>query len=140
MWHAVGMAQDVCPIVSGDDRARLEAIVADRNRAHKHVLRARIILHSAERLRVAEVARRVGVGRPAVWRWQRRFALAGVDGLLRVGEPSPRQPPLTRDPPRLRHGTQANRTPPGNPATGDPIDPRQSPVSSEPRRLRGRRG
>jgi hypothetical protein len=55
------MAQDVCSIVSSDDRARLEAIVADRNRAHKHVLRARIIRHTSERLRVAEVARRVGV-------------------------------------------------------------------------------
>src|ERR671912_135642 len=81
MWHAGRMAQDVCPIVFGEDRARLEAIVADRNRAQKHVLRARIVLHSADRLSVAEVARRAGVGRPAVWRWQRRFALAGVDAV-----------------------------------------------------------
>jgi transposase len=94
MWQDGWMAQDVCPIVSGDDRARLEAIVTDRNRAHKHVLRARIILHSAERLRVAEVARRVGVGRPAVWRWQRRFALAGVDGLLRDATRKPGKAPL----------------------------------------------
>ena len=77
------MAQLVCPWVSAEDRARLEAIVADRNRAQKHVARARIILHSADRLNVAAVARRAGVGRPAVWRWQRRFAEAGVDGLLR---------------------------------------------------------
>ena len=94
MWHVGWMAQEVCPIVSGEDRARLEAIVADRNRAHKHVLRARIILHSAESLRVAEVARRVGVGRPAVWRWQRRFALAGVDGLLRDATRKPGKAPL----------------------------------------------
>lgn len=33
--------------------------------------------------RVAEVARRVAVSRPAVWRWQRRFAEHGVSGLLR---------------------------------------------------------
>jgi hypothetical protein len=77
------MAQIVCPLVTAADRARLEAIVADRNRAQKHVARARIILHSAERLPVAEVAKRAGVGRPAVWRWQRRFAEAGVEGLLR---------------------------------------------------------
>jgi transposase len=77
------MAQVVCPWVSATDRARLEAIVADRNRAQKHVARARIILGSADRLSVAEVARGAGVGRPAVWRWQRRFAEAGVDGLLR---------------------------------------------------------
>jgi transposase len=83
MWHAGSMAHLVCPLVSSADRARLETIVADRNRAQKHVVRARIILGSAERLSVAEVARRAGVGRPAVWRWQRRFAEAGVDGLLR---------------------------------------------------------
>jgi hypothetical protein len=37
---AGGMAQIVCPLVSAEDRARLEAIVADRNRAQKHVARA----------------------------------------------------------------------------------------------------
>jgi transposase len=67
----------------------LEAIVADRNRAQKHVARARIILHSAERLAVAEVARRAGVGRPAVWRWQRRFVEGGVGGLLRDASRKP---------------------------------------------------
>ena len=88
------MAQTVCPLVSAEDRARLQAIVADRNRAQKHVARARIILHSADRLSVAEVARRVGVGRPAVWRWQRRFAEAGADGLLRDASRKPGKPPL----------------------------------------------
>jgi transposase len=87
------MAQDVCPVVCGDDRARLEAIVADRNRAQKHVRRARIVLHSADRLSVAEVARRAGVGRPAVWRWQRRYAVAGVDGLLRDATRKPGKAP-----------------------------------------------
>ena len=76
------MAQNVCPLVSGEDRARPEALVADRNQALKHVQRAWIVLHSANRLSVAEVARRTGVGRPAVWRWQRRYAEQGVAGLL----------------------------------------------------------
>jgi transposase len=88
------MAQTVCPLVSADDRARLEAIVADRNRAQKHVARARIILGSAERRPVARVARCAGVGRPAVWRWQRRFAEAGVDGLLRDATRKPGKTPL----------------------------------------------
>jgi transposase len=88
------MAQIVCPLVSAVDRARLEAIVADRNRAQKHVARARIVLASAERLSVAEAARRAGVGRPAVWRWQRRFAEAGVDGLLRAAARGPGKTPL----------------------------------------------
>ena len=49
---------------------------------------------SADRLAVAEVARRAGVGRPAVWRWQERFAEAGVDGLLRDETRKPGKPPL----------------------------------------------
>jgi transposase len=88
------MSHEVCPLVSAADRARLEAIVADRNRAQKHVARARIILGSADRLSVAKVARRAGVGRPAVWRWQRRFAEAGVDGLLRDATRKPGKAPL----------------------------------------------
>jgi Homeodomain-like domain len=88
------MAQNVCPLVSVGDRARLEAIAADRNRAQKHVARARVILGSAERVAVAEIARRAGVGRPAVWRWQRRFAEAGVEGLLRDATRKPGKAPL----------------------------------------------
>ena len=93
------MAHTVCPLVSAEDRARLAAIVADRNRPQKHVARARIILHSADRLEVAEVARRAGISRPAVWRWQQRFAEAGVDGLLRDKTRKPGKPPHGR-----RHG------------------------------------
>jgi transposase len=88
------MAQMVCPSVSAEDRARLEAVAADRNRAQKHAARAQIILGSADRLSVAEVARRAGVGRPAVWRWQRRFAEAGVEGLLRDAARKPGKAPL----------------------------------------------
>ena len=71
----------------------MAAVLADRNRPQKHVARVRIILHSAERLEVAEVARRAGISRPAVWRWQRRFAEAGVDGLLRDKTRKPGKPP-----------------------------------------------
>ena len=88
------MAQEVSVIVSDDDRVRLEAIVKARNHSHKHVQRAQIVLLSADRLAVAEVARRVGVSRPAVWRWQRRFAEAGATGLLRDKTRPPGTPPL----------------------------------------------
>ena len=87
------MAQTVCPLLSAEDRQRLAAILADRNRPQKHAARARIILHSAERLDVAAIARRAGIGRPAVWRWQQRFAEAGVDGLLRDKTRKPGKPP-----------------------------------------------
>ena len=88
------MAQDVCVIVDAEDRARLAVVVGDRNRLHKHVLRARIVLLSADRLPVARIARQAGVSRPAVWRWQRRFAEEGVAGLLRDKTRPPGTPPL----------------------------------------------
>ncbi len=77
------MAQEVGVFVGAEDRARLTAIVGDRSRPLKHVQRCRIVLFSADRLPVIEVARRAGVSRPAEWRWQRRYAEAGVDGVLR---------------------------------------------------------
>jgi transposase len=79
-------------LVSAEDRQRLASILADRNRPQKHVARARIILVSAERLDVAGVARRAGLSRPAVWRWQQRYAEAGVDGLLRDQTRPPGKP------------------------------------------------
>ena len=88
------MAQTVCPLVSAEDRLRLAVIVGDRNRPQKHVARARIVLLSAERLDVATVARRAGISRPAVWRWQRRYAEAGLDGLLCDKTRKPGKPPL----------------------------------------------
>jgi transposase len=68
--------------VGAADRARLEAIIGDRNRPQKHVWRARIILATADGCGTAEVMRRAGVSKPCVWRWQERFMTAGVDGLL----------------------------------------------------------
>ncbi len=88
------MAHDVCVIVRAEDRVRLAAVVGDRSRPLKHIQRAWIVLHSADRLCVAEVARRVGISRPAVWRWQRRFAEAGVEGLLKDKTRLPGKPPL----------------------------------------------
>ena len=89
------MAQTVIPIITPADRERLAAIVKDRNRSQKHVQRARIILLSTERLTVLEVAARSGASRPSVWRWQRRFAEQGVDGLLRDKTRKPGKAPLS---------------------------------------------
>lgn len=65
------------------DRARLAAIVADRNRAQKQVWRAQVVLLSADRVGTAEIMRQTGLSKPSVWRWQERYLEAGVDGLLR---------------------------------------------------------
>jgi transposase len=88
------MAQEVSVIIGDDDRALLEAIVGDRNQRRKHAQRAQIVLLSGDRLPVAEVARQARVSRPAVWRWQRRFAEQGVSGLLRDKSRPPGTPPL----------------------------------------------
>jgi transposase len=77
------MAQTVCLILTEADEARVSAIVTDRARPLKHIQRAHIVLLSAKRLPVLEVAQQAGVSRPAVWRWQQRYAEEGVDGLLR---------------------------------------------------------
>src|SRR5215218_9511111 len=74
------MAQSVCLITPAGDRARLEAVVADRNRPQKHVARARLVLLSGERLEVATVARLAGISRPAVCRGQQRYAERGGEG------------------------------------------------------------
>ena len=91
------MAQTSSVLLTAADRERLLAIVADRNRPHKHIQRARIILHSAERLPVLEVARRAGVSRPAVWRWQQRYAEEGIEGLLRDKTRPPGKAPLPKE-------------------------------------------
>ena len=93
----MGMGQTVCTLLTAEDRARLTAIIGDRNRAQKHVQRARIVLHSADRLPVLEVATRAGASRPTVRRWQQRFAEEGVDGLLRDKTRKPGKPPLPKE-------------------------------------------
>jgi len=91
------MAQTVCPLVSAEDPARLAAIVADCNRSQKHAARARILLHCGEHRDVAMVAREAGISRPAVWRWQQRYAEAGVAGLLRDKTRKPGKAPTPDD-------------------------------------------
>src|SRR4051794_26072341 len=80
--------------VSAADRDRLERVVADRNSRQKHVWRAEIILATSEGCGTVEIMRRAGVSKPSVWRWQRRFMEAGVDGLLRDKTRKPGLPPL----------------------------------------------
>ena len=91
------MAQSVCVIVSAVDRERLEAIVADGNQRQKHVERARIVLASADRGPAQRIAQGIGRSRPTVWRWQRRFAEAGVEGLLRDKTRKPGKTPIAAD-------------------------------------------
>src|SRR5271167_149465 len=65
------------------DLDRLRALVKDRNAPQKHVWRAQIVLLSAEGVGTNAILRETGKSKNCVWRWQERFAVEGVDGLLR---------------------------------------------------------
>jgi hypothetical protein len=88
------MRKDVVVGASAADRARLGAVVSDRNSPQKHVWRARIVLLTADGLGTVEIMRRTGKSKTCVWRWQERFMTAGVDGLLRDKTRPSRVPPL----------------------------------------------
>jgi transposase len=91
------MAQQICVVLNAAEREQLAAIAADRNRPRKHVERARIVLASADRRSVQQVAQSIGVSRPTVWRWQLRFAESGVDGLLRDRTRKPGKAPIAEE-------------------------------------------
>jgi transposase len=91
------MAQSVCAILNTVERERLATILGDRNRPRKHVERAGIVLASADRGSAQRVAQNIGVSRTTVWRWQQRFAEAGIDGLLRDKTRKPGKAPIAAE-------------------------------------------
>jgi transposase len=88
---------DICLYLSPDDRARLEALVANRNTPRKLAWRAEIILATADGCGTAEIMRRAKTSKPTVWRWQQRYLDAGVAGLMRDKTRPSRVPPLPRE-------------------------------------------
>ena len=109
------MREGITVEVSAADRARLAAVVADRNSPQKHVWRAKIILGTAEGLGTNAITRRAGVSKPCVWRWQERFAAEGVDGLLRDKTRPPGTPPLREA--TVERVVELTRAPPPGEAT-----------------------
>jgi transposase len=80
--------------VTPRDRARLEAIIADRSTRQKHAARARVIVATADGRVTTKSMRRSGLSKPVGWRWQERFMEEGVDGLLRDKTRKPGKLPL----------------------------------------------
>ncbi|SFM75549.1 Homeodomain-like domain-containing protein [Methylobacterium pseudosasicola] len=76
------MAQTVCVLLDAAARSQFTAIAEDRSRPLKQILRAGIVLLSAERLNVQDLACRAGVSRPTLWRCQHRYGEDGIEGLL----------------------------------------------------------
>ena len=82
--------------VAADDRARLEAIVADRNCRQKHAERPRIVLLTGDGLGTLSIMRQAGCAKATVWRWQERFMAEGVAGRLRDKSRPPGKTPLAK--------------------------------------------
>src|ERR1700685_3907801 len=72
------MARTVSLLLSAPHSADLQGVIEDRGRQVKHVQRGQIILLSAERLPILEIAKRLGTSWSMVWRWQQRFAEEGI--------------------------------------------------------------
>ena len=66
--------------MTGNDRERLLAIIAERNSPQKHVWRAWIVLMTADGHGTTVIMRQAGVAKTAVRRWQERFMQAGWTG------------------------------------------------------------
>ena len=81
--------------ISAADRERLERLVRDRNTPQKVVWRARIVLLASDGLSAEAIAAAVGKSLLTVRRWRRRYALKGVDGLLKDASRPSRVKPLT---------------------------------------------
>ena len=88
------MRKGIIVNVTSTDRARLRAVVANRNSPQKHVWRAKIILLTAEGLGTNGIMRSTGRAKSVVWRWQERFMQEGMDGLLRDKTRPPGRKPL----------------------------------------------
>ena len=83
--------------VSEIDRKRLEAIVSGRNTPQKHVWRARIVLLSGDGVGTHGIMAATGKSKTTVWRWQARFAEAGVAGLLSDATRPPGKAPIPQE-------------------------------------------
>jgi transposase len=86
---------DICIYVSPANRARLQAIIADRNSKTKTVWRARIVIATADGHGTNAIMRLTGTSKPCVWRWQERYIAEGVEGLLRDKTRPPGRKPLS---------------------------------------------
>jgi transposase len=72
-------------VVTVEQREELKRLIARPTSTQREVRRARIVLARAEGLSQEETARQVGVNRPVVALWERRFLAKGFAGLADQG-------------------------------------------------------
>jgi transposase len=70
------------PKVSRKDRRTLESLVRASTTEQRVALRARIVLSAAAGTSTSESARQLGISRPTVLEWRKRYVEGGVDALL----------------------------------------------------------
>jgi transposase len=80
----------VAVVLSDEERDELERWTRRRSSAQGLALRARIVLLAGEGLTNTQIARRLGISRPPVAKWRKRFAEHRLDGL--TDEPRPGRP------------------------------------------------
>ena len=81
--------------LSAAERSELEAVVANRNSAQKHVWRAKVVLLTADGRGTAEIMQATGKAKTVIWRWQERFRDDGAAGLWHDKTRPSRIPPLS---------------------------------------------
>ena len=76
--------------LSTEDRVQLKAIANSRCMPHSLVVRAKIVLMATDGVSNTAIAKKLGVSRPVVGLWRRRYLTQGLQGLhdeLRPGSP-----------------------------------------------------
>lgn len=98
--------------IRGDDRAWLEALVRGGKTPQRVALRARMILGAAAGRANHALARELGISRPTLLRWRRRYAEAGVAGLLKDAPRPGRRKRIRADKVEAIVNTTLHTTPP----------------------------
>jgi transposase len=81
--------------VSDSERAELERLIRGRNTPQKVVLRARIVVLTADSVPTSEIMQQLQTTCPTITRWRQRYAKKGVDGLCKDATRPGRKPRIT---------------------------------------------
>ncbi|MCZ2108231.1 MAG: IS630 family transposase [Dehalococcoidia bacterium] len=105
----------VCVSVKEDERVELERLVRGRKTPQKVVLRAKIVLLSADGVPTSEIVKQLETTYPTITRWRQRYTEEGVDGLRKDATRPGRKPRISEGQVRevveqTLHSTPANGT------------------------------
>ena len=107
------MARPIRPlVVTAEQRRSLQSILRRSSASQREVRRARIVLLRGDGLGQQAVAQQVGVNRPVVVHWEKRFKQGGIAG-LREARRSGRKPVIAAEI-KAQIISEATRPPPGH--------------------------